>query len=476
MCNADDLTGRSGEENTFTLASIEQKFQHFLNATVRAGSVYSDCAGYAAGTWAWHDEGHWIIRRRPRIQFGCVCLASSFLAYWYNYNADSEPSWHLSVSRGIQYSFNETLASHNANISNRDYENLCGYKEFVEDGSQLDFYNGNYYATRIGSMADFINDGTLQFFRRGGGNFYFKWNPDRFARFNVLAIGSHHVILHVKRGSEGENSYPTNENTPHQIWRFAADMPVNGPTVWREEEVGLKICPDYNSGQAHDRYTNNQYHTSHGANAIERYEVHPDCTVTNFDPVNEALLTKHVTLSSELPKEDKRWLQGCNSIIVIWKLKDLRANGKAPEVSGVSSSIINNPSKRIVFENPRREHTDVAIPRLTDIQVSKLENGVCVNVSDSNPLRPGDRLHLIISSSGVEASTRISVSVFDTSGDEKLPHDVEITGDTTETDIDLQSIIVPNPPDNYICFRAWIYDIDIGVESVWLPYSEPFYR
>jgi hypothetical protein len=469
MCDMSELRGRTGEITNYTLASIEQKFQHFLNATVRAGSVYGGCGGYARGTWSWDQEGeHWIVRRRPRIPFSCSPLAASFMAFWFNYNADSERGWTIAGDR-IQFAFNESVARHNAVIHRIERQNLCGYKEFVEDGSQQDFYGGNFFVSRIGTIADFINDGTLLFLRRRGGNFFFKWNPDRFSRFNVLAIGSHHVIMYIKRGNEGANSYPTDRNIPHQIWRFAADSPENRPTTWREEEIRVIICPTYERERPLDRYLNNQYHKSHRASTVHQYTIHQDCQDTNFDSINNALLTKNVTFRSELPHQEQRWLAGCDSIIAIWKLKDLRSNGKAPEIPGISD-IINNPSKRIVFVNPRRESTDVEIPRLTGIQVSKLQGEGRVPITEDNPLHADDILEFAITSIGVASFTRICISVFDMHGFEKLPYEIEITGNNNLTQIRLLGIVVPNPPDNYIFFRAWIYEVDINVETELFPY------
>lgn len=458
MVENEEFDGSSGRTNEHTISIIEQKFQHFLNATVRAGSLYGACNGAENGTWGRAGEGHWVVRRRPQIRFGCVCLATSFIVYWYNYNGNYRKGWAAGIGENIHDVFSETIAQHRATIGRTTYSDFRGFQELVQDGSVQGFYHGSYYVSRIGEMVDFINSGALLFTKKVGNRYHFKWNPSTFNDFNVLGIGSHHVIIYVKRGSGGENDIPGEENTPHQIWRLAADSPDGKKTTWREEEVQVRICP------------RSDLHRRHTATTVENIFLSHDSQETDAETVLGWLGGKHVTLPTEVPSERVKWLSACESITAIWKLKDLRPNAQVISLEGYADgdALLDNPSQRIEIVAQSGASFEVSLPELTGITVMKRVGGLWETVQADGTLSAGDQVKLVIDSTGVEAGTQVSIGIFDVDLDEKLPERGEIQGNSTEIEFELLGFIVPASPDNKFFFRAWIYDIDFNVESGWI--------
>ena len=430
----------------FQIPGIEQKFQHFLNATVRSNSFYQ------MNTRPLHfRNNHWVIVQNG---YGCVGFAGCFLGYWFNFNELFDSGIWDRIGPGIQHVFDESINT----------ESHPGLREFVEDGaSEQSFYGGNYYVSRIGTIADYINDGSLRFVRRVGHSIFydFKWDPGIFNDFNVLGIGGHHVILYIKRGEGGEND-PPNENDSHnQIWRLAADFPRGGPTTWEEEErkIRIRICPI------------NAYHNNHGGPTIQSITLSPDAEETNMTTINGWLRNKHVTLPMEIPRPPPHhWKQACSSIIAIWKLKDLRQDGRAPTIPGSSSPIPTNLPRRIENTAPGGVG-NVPIPNLTNIRIMKQVDGSWEQVQGEIPVRSADNVKLIIESTGVDTGTPITIEIFDYHDNEKLPFgEGETQGISTEIVAELLNFIVPNPPNNQIYFLASIYDQELFIESDWIYY------
>ncbi len=452
--------GSTGHVNAYTLSLIEQKFQHFLNATKRAGSVYGGCAG-RGGTWAWDEEGHWIVRRRPQIQFGCSCLAASFLSFWYNYNEDYFYAWHLGTYR-IDYALDHSVVPHDVVIpAHRAYTGLRGFREFVEDGTETGYFDGDFYLTRAGTMADFINTGALLFVRRAGQYYHFKWDPDIFNDFNVVAFGGHHAGLYIKRGSGGEHEPPERGNRPHQIWRLAADGSSGTPTTWRPEELRVRICP---INTLHPRHFTRA--SGRPVNTIVR-RVHLYDAETTALP--QELLNKHVTLPEEMPSVGKPRKHACASVTAFWKLKDLRPHALAPvlETYEVGDDFLNNPPRAIEHQTTTGSGTDVAIPSLNSMVIMKQVEGQWEVVQRDGIVRAGETLRAVIDSTGVVADTAVTIEVYDTNDDRKIPYDGVIEGDCTQVEFELLNFIVPGAPDNKIIFTAWIYERDFYVEAGW---------
>jgi hypothetical protein len=515
MSGTGQVIVQPGQANLIHLNCVEQKFQHFLNATVRAGSVYGGCGSYAAGTWSWDaEEEHWIVRRQPRIQFGCVGLGASFLAYWFNYNAESERGWYMSVNKNLHHTFHESAARHDVTLRGTEFTGLRGYREFVAEGEDRELWGSPTHITRAACVGEFINDGWLQFTqRRGGVRYYFKWDPDRFADYNILGIGSHHVYMYIKRGCGGENDPPTDRNRPHQIWRLAADGSTGQPTTWREEEVEVRLCPEPCSApwsaHAHpdvvsaalrarpdcppicpgrggcghicplpaaqrcrrsgNRYACSPWHATHGDAALTSIARHPSCDTSQED-VDGWLLRQHVTIPYEVPSRMKRWRQACEALIALWKLRDLRPDGRPPEVGGVNDGLLDYPSRPIRFWRPGRGDSDVAIPRVTAILVQRQENGSWRDLAPEGSLRAGDALRLQIDTTGVADGAALTVSVVDASGDEKIPFTGQVTANRAVIEEELMSFIVPNAPHHQIAFVAWVFDSEISLSTDWIDY------
>lgn len=189
--------------------------------------------------------------------------------------------------------------------------------------------------------------------------------------------------------------------------------------------------------------------------------------------INGWLRNKHVTLPMEIPgPPPHHWKHACASIIAIWKLKDLRQDGRAPTIPGSSSPIPTNLPRRIENTAPGGVG-NVPIPSLTDIRVMKQADGDWEPVQGETPVRSGDNVKLIIESTGVDTGTPITIEIFDYDGYEKLPFgEGETTGNTTEIEAELLNFIVPNPPNNQIYFLASIYDQELFIESDWIHYLE----
>lgn len=516
MSGTGDVVVQPGGANLVRLDCVEQKFQHFLNATVRAGSVYGGCGAYEAGTWSWdEEEEHWIVRRQPQIRFGCVGLGASFLAYWFNYNAESERGWYMSVNKNLHHTFHETAERHTVTVGGDEFADVRGYREFVEEGQDQDLWGSPTRLTRAARVGDYINDGWLQFVeRRGGSRYYFKWDPDRFANYNILGIGSHHVYMYIKRGCGGESDPPTSQNRPHQIWRFAADGSTGTPTTWREELVEVRMCPEpcpepWNArahpsvvssrmraradcppicpgggGCGHvcplgggqrcrrraNRYACSPWHREHGDAAITSVTLHPEAETSQAN-ADEWLLDAHVTIPYEVPSRFKRWRQACEALIALWKLKDLRPDGRAPEVDGVGDGLLDFPSRPIRFWRPGRGDSAVPVPRVTAILVQKEVAGSWRDVGPGDTLRAGDAIRLRVDTDGVEDDTAVTVAVIDTRNDEKIPFSGTVTANRAIIEEELMSYIVPSPPDNQIAFVAWVYDREIDVSTDWIDYE-----
>jgi hypothetical protein len=465
MCGS---PGRTGSGNIYTLNSVEQKFQHFLNSTVRAGSIWGGTGG-RSGTWTW-DSDHWIVRRQPNILFGCVGLVTSFLAYWFNYNEEYFEGWSNSILYGIHQVFNEELNSHDVflhdNRRHRDIPciDIRGYREFIHDPVERNFYFDNYIVSIIGNVADFINNGMLLLTRISDGNYFFKWNPINFQNFNVMCLGSHHVYLYIKRGNGGENDPPTEDNTPHQLWRLAADYPIGSPTTWREEEIRIRICPG-----------DHAIHTRHRGTRVQNVNVYPDSQITQASA--EYLHNRYVTNPNEIPTPEKRWKEACNSIIAIWKLSDLRDNAQAPIVSEDPhlTPFLENTSRRIeIISGPSSTR---AIPNLTSFQIMKEIDEEWQIIEYGGEVNSGNIIKFIIESTGLIASTQLNIELV---GIHSLHYrnsfpeifDViqeEVTGNRIEIEYQLLNISAPFVPEN-IYFIAWIYEFEFNIQSPVLNY------
>lgn len=457
MESPEGQTGSSGRVNAYTLSLIEQKFQHFLNATVRAGSVYGGCGG-ENGTWAWDAAGHWVVRRQPHITFGCSCFAAAFLTYWYNYNGAYHPGWDLGVWQ-INHAFDQSIERHDVDIPHRRrYTGLRGFREFVVDASRQPFYGGNFMVSRVSPVAAYINDGWLLLSRKAGGNYYFKWHPDVLGDFNVVGVGGHHVIMYVKRGSGGENDPPEDGNRPHQVWRLAADGTPGSlqATTWREEELQVVLCP---AGHRHTLP-----HNRHRSGVL----MPPSPTVAlserslAAEPDLRGLQGQRVTLYGERDRH------ACGSMLAIWKLMDLRPHTRAPliETYAGGDDFLNNPTRPIQHQTPGRGSTAVDVPHLTQMTMMIHTGGRWEAVREGTTVHAGDRVQAIIESVGVDAGTPVMIEVFDTATREpKIPFSGEIQGDRTEIEFELMSYIVGDPPDNQLFFEAWIYEPAFNVAS-----------
>jgi len=427
---------------------IERKFQHFLNATVRSGSFYQ------MNTHPLHfRDDHWVITQNG---FACVGFAGCFLGYWFNFNEDFDAGIWDRIGPGIQHVFHESIntASH------------PGLREFVdeEDASEREFYGGNYYVSMVGTIADYINNGHLRFVRRVGNSIFyeFKWDPSVFNDFNVAGIGSHHVILYVKRGEGGENDPPSDDDTRNKVFRLAADYPVGGPTTWEEEgrKMRIRICPNGNS-----------HHTRHRGPAVQSITLSPDAEETDMATINGWLRGQHVTLPMEIPNADHDWKHACGSIFVVWKLKNLESNGCAPSIPDSHSSIPANLPKRIENTAPGGVG-DVPIPDLTDIRIMNQVDGTWRLVQGEFFVRGRENIKIIIESTGVDNNTPITIEVFDYNGDEKLSlGEFQTQGNTTEIVAELENYIVPNSPNNQIYLQASIYNQELSIQSDFIYYE-----
>lgn len=330
---------------TSLTTSQEDKFQHFLEHTVRAGSHYGTCAGFGRGTWGYDAEHHtWTVRKRnrtevdlgPQVYFGCVGLVASFLTYWYNYNEDARQVWTLAVGKGISYALSAELGP--GTVEGR--QGVLGLRPAIVDPVTLDcpgrFSRWRSFASAsqvdgrqvplVGTAASYINDGLLRYAGMRGGVAQFEWDPAHLANFNVCVIASHHVILWVKRAPDGG---PPRGDGTDQIWRLGADVngrlagrglqTIGGRTTWEHRLLRFPPCrkPHGHRGPSRER----------GGGALPT-RIRED--LPGFEQLPRALRSHPVAWESEK--------LGCQAPIVIYKLRDLE---------GTAAPFLDRPSRPI---------------------------------------------------------------------------------------------------------------------------------
>lgn len=341
----DGAVARVSDPPTRLTSSQEEKFQHFLEHTVRAGSRYGGCGGFGSGTWGYDAEHHtWTVRKRvrtevdlgPQIYFGCVGLVASFLTYWYNYNEDAGPVWSLAVGPGISYALAAELGPGTVN----EREGVLGLRPAVADPVELDcpgqfttwrsFVSatqvGGEQVPLVGTAASFINDGLLRYVCMRGGRARFEWDPSYFANFNICVISSHHVILWVKRAPDGG---PPRGDGTDQMWRLGADIngkvfgrglsTIGGPTSWELRPLAFRTCQvDHrHRGPARER----------GARGLAT-RIRED--LPGFEELPRAYQREPVAWESER--------LGCAAPVAIYKLRDLE---------GTAAPFLDRPSRPI---------------------------------------------------------------------------------------------------------------------------------
>ncbi|MCB9717956.1 MAG: hypothetical protein H6712_29170 [Myxococcales bacterium] len=442
-----------GEQDALASGALgittEQKFQHFLAATVRNGSTYR------LGGRVWdYDNDTWVVTDN---RYGCVGFATLFLVYWLNFNEDYRAAWSFAVANGMTYGFDESAALHDLSHGELTARGVRGFREFVADGRSESVWilarersRGitEHWLSFVDTVAGFIDDGRLRLVEKRGARYYFRWKPEIFADFNVVAEASHHVILYVKRGSGGENDPPTRGNTPHRIFRFGADLNsrAGGRTTWREEEIAVEPCTAHGA-----------HGPSHSAGTVHSVTLAPGVA---RDERTERWIRELEGHAITRPAEQSR--NGCLSKYVVWKLRDLRPNGRVPALTGALASdpLMTRPARRVVS---RANHEPFAVPQLLRITVSAQVGGQWTPVAaGSTTLRSGMQIRLGIESSNVPAGTPLTIRTLDRSG----THEADVIelateGDSTTTDFAL----APVSPGATIAFEAAVLEGQLRIAS-----------